>query len=682
MEIQPHDFRFTLYSEGKTWVLPQAPDGWEESTLQWARSVNLFGLIKSFSVPLRFVLDGAWLLRRVAYKEGIDGVCVLKIELLNRNTWQYQTLYEGDIDFSTFDDTLTAVETQIMEMGVSASISAYSNVEYEFPVLEEDTVQVRLPGIDRVEVASGIPFYLSVPTNGYYPGISVTTNEFFSDHVTMQPQEFYPGITRPIDSIPDGWFLQGNTNPSKEIRIWGNMVITGYTNNNYYYRIEIVDSGGTVMGVIHNTIGTEFGDPDVEHQFEFDMTLDIWDYPLTGGRFYIKVVRYGAGGSPVLPYLAIVSGEISVSYGITTEPSIVRAYKPKVLLQKLIDRMYPAGATVQSSVLEEWDNLLIASGDSIRSIQGALLKTNFNDYFKSINAVLNVGFGIQDGVPVLEKKSYFFRSSILALDLKDSAKDIHIRPAEEFMFNSIKAGYPNDNYEVDQGREEYNSGQVWSTNIRRLQKQLDIQSVYRADQYGIEQLRIAVLDNERDNVNEKDKKNDNEVFFIHAKKTPGLDGIYDVIGAENYTSIQGISTRSSSYNLEITPKKNMLRHSDYLAGALYGNASYIRFESADKNANLGTTDIFGRTVWERQDIEVSSLGNPLFLPWEAELTTDLPFDAWKLLQTNSSGYIRFEYREHEFYGFILEVSQNIERNAERTFRLLLTSQCDITKLID
>src|SRR5690606_7283504 len=100
--------------------------------------------------------------------QGIDGVCILKIELLNRETWQYELLYEGDIDFSTFEDTLAAVETQMMERGVSASIAAFSNVDYEFPVVPTQTVEVRLPGIDRIETAQGAPFYITTPTFGYY----------------------------------------------------------------------------------------------------------------------------------------------------------------------------------------------------------------------------------------------------------------------------------------------------------------------------------------------------------------------------------------------------------------------------------------------------------------------------------------------------------------------------------
>src|SRR5690606_28397920 len=106
------------------------------------------------------------------------------------------------------------------------------------------------------------------------------------------------------------------------------------------------------------------------------------------------------------------------------------------------------------------------------------------------------------------------------------------------------------------------------------------------------------------------------------------------------------------------------------------------FESAEKNADLSTTDLSGRTVLEREDVNISALGSPLFLPFEVELITDLQINAWRIITENPTGYIRFVWREHEFYGFILDVSQNIERNSERSFTLLLTPNCDITKLIN
>lgn len=671
IDIQPNDFKYTLYCKGKEWVLPQAPDGWEESTLQWARSLEYFGLLRTFSVPLRFVLDGAWLLRRVMYTEGIEGDAILKIELLNRISWQYETLYEGDVDFSTFEDTMDAVESKLMEMGISASVAAFSNVEYEWPVLPEDTVQVRLPGIDRIENAAQSFFGALTRGFGIMPEVNITSNDILSNAVTVRSVPFNDGW----NGDPDYAFLRGGSS-NQSVRIWGQLEFTFMPSNpNNYYLIRFGDNLSTI-GTNLFIIADTRNYPPGTHVIDFDFNYNI----VADRNYFISVIRLEANISEA-PSLSIDFGQLQISVEFTTPASVVRAFKPKRIFQMLIDRMHDEEVEAQSALLDQWDNLLITSGDAIRTIMGATLKTNFKDFFKSINAVLGAGFGIIDYKPVLEKKSFFFRPGLMALDLGDSVKDVSIRPADEFMFNSIKAGYPNDDYDVDQGREEFNSGQIWSTNIVRLQKQLDLSSAYRADQYGIEQLRITIMNNDRENVNEVDKKNDNEVFFIHAQKTPGNDGIYNVIGAEAYSEITGISARSSSYNLGISPKNNLLRHADYLAAAMYNNGSYIFFESSDKNADLSTTTLEGNTVQERGIIPISDLGEPLFLPFKVDLTTDLQFDAWKLLQNNNSGYIRFVWREFEFYGYVLEVSQNIERNSERTISILLTQNSDITKLI-
>lgn len=670
---QPNFFKFTLICLGKEYVLPQAPEGWEESELRWERSLQYWGMMRTLSERIIFVLDGAWLLRRVLYSQGVDGQCILRIEILDRSTWTYnEVVYEGDVDFSTVDDALATVEANMMELGVTSSVAAYSNVDYEWPVTEEDTVAVRLPGIDQIEIGEASPAAFNAGTFGYFPAMFINSNELESNHVAMQDTDFGNVIPNQPPS-PDNWFIEG-IEPTTQLRIYGTWKYFHFYVPYYWYQLELVDSAGNTVAMLFTTQGN----PATQTESEYDVTIPV----VAGQRLWVVVKRYGSGGGVVPPFLRTDDGVMSVSYPITTEPSVVRAYRPKKLFQMLIDRMNVEPVNVQSALLDQWDNLLITSGDAIRAILGATIKTKFDDYYKSINAVLNVGFGVRNGIPIIESKSYWFRDALQIIDLGDSAKDVVIRPAQDVLFNSIKAGYPNDDYDVKLGREEYNNGQIWSTPIKRIQKQLDISSVYRADQYGMEQLRIiAIKDAARENINEVDKKNDNEVFFIHAQKTAGEDGIFDVIGEEAYTNISGISTRSSSYNLGITPKKNMLRHADFLASILYLNTGQIKFESSDKNAELSTTDLSGRTVKENVNIDISLLGRPLFLPFEAEMTTDLPINAWKQFDTNTTGYVKFRYRDSEFYGFVVEASQQVFENGERTFRLFLTANCDVSKLI-
>ena len=57
---QPKQFRYTLVTDSDTYVLPNAPIGWEENIIRWSRSEFYYGMIRSFSVPLQFVLE--WLL--------------------------------------------------------------------------------------------------------------------------------------------------------------------------------------------------------------------------------------------------------------------------------------------------------------------------------------------------------------------------------------------------------------------------------------------------------------------------------------------------------------------------------------------------------------------------------------------------------------------------------------------
>src|SRR5690625_1747173 len=102
--MQPKDFRYTLVINRKDYVLRFAPIGWDENTIQWERSDLYYGLMRSFSFPIKFVEDGAFLLRRKLYNGNIEGYALLRIEILNRDTWGYELLYEGEIDFSTVID--------------------------------------------------------------------------------------------------------------------------------------------------------------------------------------------------------------------------------------------------------------------------------------------------------------------------------------------------------------------------------------------------------------------------------------------------------------------------------------------------------------------------------------------------------------------------------------------------
>src|SRR5690606_26862167 len=107
---QPDDLRYTLVIDKQEYILPHSPSGWEESLLNWERSGEYFGMIRSFSVPMVFVLDGAWLLRQQFYQFGMKAETEIKIDLLDRSSWKYRNIFTGEIDYSTFQDRRNEVE--------------------------------------------------------------------------------------------------------------------------------------------------------------------------------------------------------------------------------------------------------------------------------------------------------------------------------------------------------------------------------------------------------------------------------------------------------------------------------------------------------------------------------------------------------------------------------------------
>jgi hypothetical protein len=119
--MQPDEFKYYLtdsdgngYSVDDTGAvqasaakpeLPNAPDGWQDTTVSYARNPKYIGYLRSFSVPFKFVLDGAHILRDIVYRGFIETPVNLEIHRLNRDTYKHDLFYSGEIDFTNFADT-------------------------------------------------------------------------------------------------------------------------------------------------------------------------------------------------------------------------------------------------------------------------------------------------------------------------------------------------------------------------------------------------------------------------------------------------------------------------------------------------------------------------------------------------------------------------------------------------
>ena len=122
---------FILTTTAGQVTLTNAPDGWDESMIEWGRSEKYWGVFRSFTIPLKFVKDGAEAIRREFYTYGTAGTGDLIIQRLNKLTLQYSNAYVGTLDFGTFKDTDINVEVNVMDSGLAKILKENGETEYE-----------------------------------------------------------------------------------------------------------------------------------------------------------------------------------------------------------------------------------------------------------------------------------------------------------------------------------------------------------------------------------------------------------------------------------------------------------------------------------------------------------------------------------------------------------------------
>lgn len=656
--VQPKKFRYTLVTPDNSYVLPNAPIGWEENIIRWQRSEFYFGMIRTFSVPLEFVLDGAWILRTGFYTLGLRNVTTLKIEQLIPATWGYELLFQGEIDFSTFSDELTTVTVTAMEGGITANIKAYENVKYAIPIDVADAIDVRLTPLKFREQAlflltSPEP-YPQITNNKVLFDLTLIQNEVQAVNISSQSVSF-TNLGAPVPDLTDskGWFFTANANG--DINIKGQ--VTGRN-----FMISVVDIDYNVVQQIGGNVGGAF---DIEFDHTFPVSI--------GDKLFLTGTTFAIGGA------SMGDSEITTSYLTESPATFCKALRPKYVAQQLLNKMNrDTPVQFQSFHLEQWNQLTITSGMAIRNMENPTLLLSWKDFFQSINSVTNCGFAVINGVAILEAKSSFYQSTTQSTTT-GSPNSFKIEVYEPYQYSHIKVGYPDPKFStlVD-NNDEVNSTQEWSLPTTRVQRVLDLVSIIRADCYGIEDTRITPVGSPNTN-------NDNDSFFIKVMPNPGPGpvGFYEPERSEGYSSMTGVLAGDSYYNWDLSPKRNLMRHGDFLRSILYGfDAYFINFESALKNAKMEVFPFAPNfSSVEDSDILIGSLPDRLFLPYTINITTDLPKNARQVVDSIPNGYVRTEILGNNYDGFIIDFSSDASKNRQRELTLLMSPYNLIQNLI-
>lgn len=546
-----------------TW-LPEAPDGWLNTELSFARNAKYYGLNRSFTNPVKFVGDGATIIRYLFYTgKGVEQELFLNINKWNDLTGKYDHYYKGGVDLSKMnDEAATGVTVNLLESGLLQMLKANENNVYEIPcngsipqniltsidgILFKARYNYLIPAVDLINNSAENCFALPIiyqNADGDSIGIikNDQTYEQFNEgsvfsYVKDSANYFFQSIA-PIVPAAGGklkFTVSTDTLPTGQLRIY------------YFTSKDIAFPSAPRLLFNQNNL-------DTTKTYELDLGQAI---NLAANEKLFLIIRMS--DNPDRNFTVHIKEstltldfdsryKTTQAWGITYED----AYK------FIVDKISAGKYQGVSSLLNAYRNLVLVSGMSLRNSaddQGkpnAVIKISLSDLFISANAILNASLGNEKNSTVagehlfLERKKYVFDPSAVSMNLGE-VSGLTISVADQYFANNLKIGYAEQKYDEKQGNLEYNTTSQYQLPVQKFTKDFQLISKIRGDSYGVEYTRYLTPGN-----NTVNNKSDNDVFVINVEKqTTQLNAAAVLIDTDpggGYFSITGATDSSFTPN--------------------------------------------------------------------------------------------------------------------------------------
>lgn len=689
----PARYRFSLLNgDNQLLILKTPPMEWSEGEIEIMRDINVGGVFTYYtSDTLTFVKEGAKFLRDIWDQKEINGSCQLIVEYFKFSTHSYVEMPSRfSLDFST-----ARPRVKVGNQSIGFEISA---IKEDILVKLENRRDKEID-ISKIYTRNNTEY---IKTMG---GAELKTYPNLNKTVTIPPVTLkfvtqwtgnYTGIGR-IDNNKDVHyytefqmdFLMNDNKDAQEIDYRTYRNYTGFTVNpcmiatetydiSFFYNFGILvtnrKAGQKVYAVFvevrdeRGFIKSSERVADVGNKvgfFQFDDSLNLTLEE--NDRLYVYIRTDDTRGiDAYIQYSTFVATRLVVQYSGRDVDSFPVYEAIERTLQHITDIQYPFYSEFfgRTDTYYNSNNDAYASENQTRfanilsglNLRGAKLDQNnnplpitFDDLFKSINSIWNVGYEVEtiSGTKRIRIENYdYFFNDVQVLDLSDrlSRYDIESEVMPEFAYSQIKCGFKDYTYERINGRGEFNTESSF-TSIINTDKTYDILSEIRADTMGI----TAKITEE---LSSEDTEEDNELFILKTQRNSSRWKLEkdENITIEEESSLFGEDTM----NLYFTPVRMLLRHGNRIKGAfLKYLQSLLIFQTSNKEQSLKTTGE-GYTVTENENIVVNDLATPIYKPIKHVVSCRFTFDDFETLMQNPKGYIKFS---DDISGYLLSLKK-------------------------
>lgn len=713
-------------------------DDWNKIQIAFKRSLVYYGVLREYSTPAKFVLEGARILRHVLYNGNFMSNIILYIEKLNPLLMKYEKWYEGDISFQGMLDEADYFQVSVKERGLIGLIKNRESIQYQIPLIGPDVVTGIMDGV-KLGAQSRWILGDGAENSTDYPYIGYTT----SSTLSATAGQVFQGRAIPTTSIGDdvqaGSFivprdqnLSGNS-ISPDVGNFSSAVTTALATASWYgaqfqgllrmkVRLEAGSTSGTILyqaflrvGVMDNVSITNpngtrntsktvtlassqtFGDSaDTIINFNISGTVPVIDAD-SAIFLYVAYQLVSTGnfiGLNKKEWFYNDNSIINLNYEAKVNATNYLGLRQIDLFKRLILQMTDGQYTGDSYYLSDTDtspakrainfdtsayNTIATCGNALRQLDGSAIFTSLQELYQSMWAIYGLCLVIESDVVRLEPWDYCFSNDeLFELTVIDKPQ---VALFEAKIFNALDIGYhPYDTSNVA-GKNEYNttlSFLVLDNDV--IAQTEDSTSAYRPDIYGIESVRAQTIDQSK-----LDNKSDNDTFLVETNPVPqpttGWYTLWRPTGGS--VSITGVDDPSGVYNVALSPARCWGRKAGIYRS--YVNTGTMQYQTIDKNSEL-QANLGSGLIIETADIDLNSnlyVGRDVsvkFKPLLISIKAEAPYNSTEILSSQSRGLIPFTYNGSRFKGWSMDAGCTPGTNDAYEYQLLCHPDNDMTKL--
>lgn len=686
--------RYTLYGKPFGSIVIKEPRGWQDDEKELLRSEKFHGIMTSLSNNLQFYGDAKTAIKSAYDIFGIKADVRLEKEERNSNTDAWELSYEGNLDFSTYQEDKNFIIIKFNESQFFKNIESrfkdkfelerlddlkggvlppltYSNLEFKGrDIFRESKLKNTRnlffkPGDDgfQNEYWSLVPSELLYKSddNFFVPSFDILTTGYVN---AFGRKLSYVGID-PLGSVTlspnSGQVFYLNSPTSKTLRIRVEIKVNVTHNAGFNFgmffvlsRHQVDENNNLTINYLDLQILSQFtvvNGTTTSHEFIWEGDVSIPER----GCLCLSSRNPGITQQTLITYEKAIVIQQENDLSNTTNCQVITYYQAFERLFQIIT----GRNTFQSDLLtNKWKDLLLTNGFKIRQFPDKPITISLEELFNSISVFDDVALIIQNQIVRVELKDSVYIPEI-AIDL-GTVSNIKRKILPKLHFSRIEIGYDfNGEYEEVVGLDEYNIKNEYSTCVDTVEEPFTQISKVRADGYG---MTFAQEKQYADNPKE-DTKYDKFNFAIDAIEVS--QGNYEMrYWQEDFDDEPtGIFSPQTAFNLRLSPFNCLLRKGKFISTGLQKFPSeLLKYSSTEGNSQLVTL------YPERAVISNSVLAKPYFLPEEISFDKKISMLQFKQIINSKYKMIKFvnEFGKQE-YGFIYP---SVKPNKEGKFVLI------------